>query len=96
MRTKYILASSNEAVLGWQYGDGSQKPLLRLYNDKNGVSQIEYLTGTNEAYGFLPSCAELLDILKNGIVGVPIKGVSQQLVQAGYLPAAGERFRGKL
>ena len=81
---KYIKLHGNEAILGRIFSDGSMEECIRLYVDINNIFQIEFLSGSNISYTFLPECTELLEILCEGIVGVSISIIGQELVRRGY------------
>lgn len=84
---KAIQTMGNEAYIGKMYDDMSFVPLIRLYNNEENIFQIEFLNGADMAYSFLPECTELLDILKDGIVGVSIKTISRMLLENHYINA---------
>ena len=75
----------DEVYIGKIYNDNSIVELLKLYTDKNNIFQIEVLQGSDIAYRFLGECSELLDILKNGIVGMKIRMIGNSLIDNGYL-----------
>ena len=70
--------------IGRVYSDGSFGELIKLYNDENGIFQIEFLKGSDIAYSFLPNCTELLEILKDGIIGVSLEMIAEELLAKGY------------
>ena len=82
---KCIHLMGNEAYLGRVYSDNSTGMFLHLYtNPMNNTFQIEFLQGCDRCYKFLPECTELLDILKEGIIGVSINELGQMLIRQGY------------
>lgn len=82
---KCIHLTGNEAYLGRVYSDNSTTMYLHLFtNPMNNTFQIEFLQGCDNCYKFLPQCTELLDILKQGIVGVSINEIGQMLIRQGY------------
>ena len=84
-RQKYVRCRGNDAYIGQIYKDGSHCDFLRLERDDFGIFQIRFLSGSDLAYSFLPECTELLEILKTGIVGLPINQISEILCeQYGY------------
>ena len=76
--------------LGRVYGDGSFGECIRLYIDSTNTFQMEFLKGSNLAYTFLPECTELLEILKDGITGVSLGMIAEELLDAGYEEKDGE------
>ena len=82
---KCIHLQGNELYLGRVFSDNSTSIYLRLFtNPLNNTFQIEFLQGCNNCYKFLPACTELLDILKEGIIGVSINDIGQMLIEKGF------------
>ena len=73
-----------ELILGRIYEDGSFGKCIRIYNDKNGIFQMEFLKGCDIAYTFLPECTELLDFMKEGIVGSTLGIIADYLMRKGW------------
>jgi hypothetical protein len=70
--------------IGKVYGDGSYGEFIKLYNDEIGFFQMQFLKGSDLAYTFLPKCTELLEILEQGIVGVSLETIAEELLKNGY------------
>lgn len=70
--------------LGRVYSDGSFSECIRLYTDDTNTFQMEFLKGSNIAYTFLPECTELLGMLEEGITGVSLGMMAEELLEAGY------------
>ncbi len=83
---KCIHLVGNEVYLGRLYSDKSTMMCLRLYtNPANNTFQIEFLQGADLCYRFLPECTELLDILKEGIIGRTINDIGLILIDKGFV-----------
>lgn len=72
-------------ILGRVYGDGSFGSYIKLYTDRFGIFQLEFLRGNDLAYSFLPTCVEFLEILEKGIVGVSLGTIAEELLNRGYV-----------
>lgn len=73
-----------DLILGRLYKDGSFGKLIRLYTDDTNTFQMEFLKGSDVAYTFLPECTELLDMMKEGITGVSLGMMADELMQHGW------------
>lgn len=86
IKSKFVrIVSYDDIVIGQIYEDDSRNELIELYTDHNNKFCINFLTGSDIAYKFLPECTELLEILKDGIVGLSIKSVGEMLIEKGYV-----------
>lgn len=72
-------------ILGRVYEDGSFGSYIKLYTDRFGIFQMEFLRGSDLAYSFLPKCTEFLEILDRGIVGVSLGMIAEELLNRGYI-----------
>lgn len=74
----------DQLILGRIYPDGSFGKCIKLYTDENNTFQMKFLKGSDIAYTFLPECTELLNIMKDGIVGVNLGMMAEELMQQGW------------
>ena len=76
---KAVRLVGDDVYLGRIYDDDSYADLLRLYHDDNGIFQIQFLKGSDIAYTFLAECTELINILRDGIIGVTNRNIAHIL-----------------
>ena len=76
--------SANEIILGRVYDDGSRGEFIRLETNARNEFEIKFVVHSDIAYKFLPECAELMDVLKQGIVGMSMADMAVRLHSAGY------------
>lgn len=75
-------------VLGRVYEDGSFAKLISLSIDERNTFQINFRRGSDLAYSFLPECAELLDIMKEGLTGRTLGMIAEELLNKGWKEVA--------
>ena len=73
-----------ELILGRIYQDNSFGKYIRIYNDETDTFQMEFLKGSDIAYTFLPECTELMDFMKEGIVGSSLGMLADYLMENGW------------
>lgn len=80
----------NQLILGRIYPDGSFGKCIKLYIDENNIFQMKFLKGNDIVYTFLPECTELLNIMKDGMVGVNLGMLAEEMMQHGWTEVTGK------
>lgn len=85
MKKGIIVRNKRSIVFGRLYDDGSFMDCFEAMTDDNNIFQIRFIRGNDRAYSFLPECKELLEILQDGVVGLTMETIADELInKCGY------------